>query len=65
MHKYVGNEKTKVYHINLPLKDQCSKASEIDVSDIAEFDTREEAEAAGYKPCELCVLSPPKSSAPE
>jgi hypothetical protein len=48
VHKYVADEETRVYHINLPLKDECELATDIDI--------REQAEKAGYSPCELCVL---------
>ena len=60
MHKYVGDEKTRTFHVNLPLRQQCAEVSDIDVADMAHFDTVDEAESSGYEPCELCVLKVPK-----
>jgi methylphosphotriester-DNA--protein-cysteine methyltransferase len=56
MRKYVGNTETRLYHVNLPLQEQCKKASETDVANIVYFDIQEEAVKAGYKPCLLCIL---------
>ena len=60
MHKYVASKKTKRFHVNLPLRQQCGEAGDIDVSDMEYFDTVDEAESTGYEPCELCVLKVPK-----
>jgi methylphosphotriester-DNA--protein-cysteine methyltransferase len=56
MHKYPASEKTKIFHVNLPLRQMCKLVADIDIADMVYFDTVEEAEEAGYKPCELCVL---------
>jgi hypothetical protein len=33
----------------------CKEVTDIDVADMVYFDTEEDAEESGYKPCELCV----------
>jgi hypothetical protein len=56
MHRYIGNKETRLYHVNLPLHEQCEKAVEIDVASMVYFDSKDEAAKAGYKPCVLCIL---------
>jgi methylphosphotriester-DNA--protein-cysteine methyltransferase len=55
MRKYIGNKETKLYHVNLPLHEQCEKAVEIDVASMVYFNSRDEAAEAGYRPCLLCI----------
>ena len=47
---YVGNRKTKVFHIST-----CGFAPRISDNHIVEFDDRDEAVSRGYRPCQKCL----------
>lgn len=46
---YIGNKNSKVFH-----KNTCGSVPEIISKNMVDFNTREEAEKAGYKPCGSC-----------
>jgi hypothetical protein len=60
MSKYVGDRETRIYHLNEPPAKQCIRVTDIDLADALSFNTRADAERAGYKPCDLCILRPSK-----
>lgn len=45
----VGSAKSTVYH-----RPSCVWAEKISPSNLVTFSSREEAEAAGYRPCKVC-----------
>ncbi|WP_337543555.1 Ada metal-binding domain-containing protein [Mitsuokella jalaludinii] len=47
---YVGNRKTKVFHIST-----CGFVPRISDNHIVEFDDRDEAVSRGYRPCQKCL----------
>lgn len=53
--RYVGSKESNVYH-----EENCHYVEKIKSEDLNNFDTPEEAIAAGYRPCKVC--KPPESS---
>lgn len=47
--KFVGSSKSNVYHLLT-----CRNAKQINASNLITFDSREAAQKAGYRPCEVC-----------
>jgi methylphosphotriester-DNA--protein-cysteine methyltransferase len=53
--KYIADRSTMTFHDNEPEERPCPEAQDIELSNMIFFQTRAEAEAAGYRPCDRCL----------